>query len=437
MSTYNSAGTSAATDYDQKFRDIIANDPDVQAVIHRVWGNTPASARPSDTPKNLEHANDAASKKITQILARKGITLPDRTFVNPRTGSLEGNRGWAGLSNGAKLAIMAAAAATGVGAAGALGAFGGAAAGSAGGAAAGGTAAGTALPTLAATTGLPAALGAGGVGAVGATGGSMLGSILTNAAANAAITKAKGGSWSDALKSGAIGGAAGGAGVAAGHLGGLAANPAVNGAIKEGSGSLMSRLLSGNTLDAAGQGLGAVGGTMAHNRGVALDAMMTGDQVKIQNEAERRAAEADIMKKMQIAEYIKSGGAQNTPGVSVTGKPLGQFNFGTRPTTQTEKDMATTMEGQLTDRLNHPMQVSDYESKMNPGKAETALNWLSPILTTWGAANGAGKYQQPAPTQTSTGPVVNPLAPKPRLPQVPDMPVTPGLTTLPGQTYNF
>jgi hypothetical protein len=161
MPTYNQAGADAAGTYDEMFRQIIANDPDVQAVIRRVWGNTPVSARPSDTPKALEKANDAASKEIAQILARKGIPLPDRTFVNPRTASLEGHRGWAGLSGLQKAAIIGAAGAAGGFGLGALGAFGGAGgAGAGGGSAAAG---GAGIPATMGGSAL-AGLGTGGVG---------------------------------------------------------------------------------------------------------------------------------------------------------------------------------------------------------------------------------------------------------------------------------
>jgi hypothetical protein len=95
MADYSKAGADAARNYDEEFRQLIQNDPDVQRVIQSVWG---AGPRPGDTPKHLEKANDAASKQITQILRSKGINLPDRTFINPRTGSLEGHRGWSGLN---------------------------------------------------------------------------------------------------------------------------------------------------------------------------------------------------------------------------------------------------------------------------------------------------------------------------------------------------
>src|SRR5687767_503992 len=106
------AGVDAASDQQlsQYFRQIIDTDPEIQAVIRGVWGNGP---RPSDTPKHLESANHQASEQIKAILKRRGIDLPDRTFVNPRSGALEGHRGWSGLNPWIKAAIIAGAGATG------------------------------------------------------------------------------------------------------------------------------------------------------------------------------------------------------------------------------------------------------------------------------------------------------------------------------------
>ena len=345
MANFNSAGADAATDYSEQFRQLIANDPDIQRVIQGVWGNTPLNQRPSDTPDHLEKANDAASKQISQILKAKGIQLPDRTFVNPRTGALEGHRGWSGLSGLQKALAVGALGAGGLGAAGALGAFGGL--GAAGGAGASGG-----IGSSIAGIGAPVTLGTGAT-----TGGSMfgLGSIM--------------------------------------------------GGLKNLGGSFLKQFLTGNALDAAGRGLGAIGQTQAHNRGVQLDAMMAGDEMKMANERERRAAETDLMKKMQVAEYLKGGGANFAEPMSVSGKPLGKFDFGVRPATETEMQMATELEGQLMNRLKNPMQLNDYNSKMEPGKVESAMNWLGPLLSTGGAMMGAGRYERPtAQTQTPQAP---------------------------------
>lgn len=216
-------------------------------------------------------------------------------------------------------------------------------------------------------------------------------STLLSAAAGAGSGAVTGGA-KGALLGGLMGGVSGGVGAAAnaGKLSGI-------------KGGLIQGLLSGDSLAALGQGLGGVAKSEAHNRGVALDAMMAGDEMKILADRERRAAEADLMKKVQTTSYLKGGGFQDTgPGVSANGKPFTKFDFGTRPANESEIAMATELEKQLMDRLHNPIQLRDYDSKMNPGKMEKALNWLAPITTTLGAARGAGKYQLPTPTPTTT-----------------------------------
>jgi hypothetical protein len=361
---YNSAGADAATDYAAQFQQLIANDPDIQRVIQGVWGNTPANQRPSDTPDHLEDANDRASKQITQILKSKGIQLPDRTFVNPRSGALEGHRGWSGLSGLQKGLIAGGAAAGGLGLAGALGAFGGL--GAAGGGAGAGSAGASGMGAV--SSGLGGLSGAGAIAAPTMPGGSMFGGLL--------------------------------------------------GGLKNIGGSLLKNLVSGNVLDAAGRGLGAISGTSAHNRGVALDAMMAGDEMKLAAAREQRAGEADAIKNMQIAQYLKSGGQQDSgPGMSVTGKPLGKFDFGVRPATEAERTMGGTLESTLQNRLKNPMQLSDYASKMEPGKMESVLNWLGPIASIAGAARGAGQYQMPVRPSSATQTPEAPPTPEAGIPQ--------------------
>lgn len=178
------------------FQRLLANDPDVQAVIRRVWGDTPINQRPGNTPKNLEKANDAASKEINRILKAKGVQLPPHTFINPRTSAIEAEHGWAGLPTAAKIAIIAGAATGGIGLAGALGAFGGAAAAGAGGASAGGAGAGIGAGTagtlastsLAGSAALPIA-----AGTSAATSGALAGAGLGGAAAGGATAAGGGG----------------------------------------------------------------------------------------------------------------------------------------------------------------------------------------------------------------------------------------------------
>jgi len=267
-----------------------------------------------------------------------------------------------------------------------------------------------------------------GVGATGVTagagGGSLLGGMLTNAGLNAATTKLTGGSWKDALISGGTGALTGGGGNMG--WGSTIANFGKN-AAKEYGGDLMKQLLSGNALDAAGKGLAGVAQTQAHNRGAQLEAMMAGDEMALAADRERRAAEADILRKIQTTSYLKGGGAGDVkPGVSVTGKPFGQFDFGVRPPTEAEIAAAGELEGQLMERLRNPIKLRDYDSKMEAGGMETALNWLSPALTTLGAARGAGRYQ---------GPLASSAVPKPSATQTPIPTATPTEIAESGSTF--
>lgn len=249
---------------------------------------------------------------------------------------------------------------------------------------------------------------------VGPIAGALLGA--GTGAASGAITGGGKGALIGGLM-GAGGGALGGAANAGrlGNFGKSAVGQALLGNGSPGSGSLMQQLLSGDTLNAAGQGLGAIGQTQAHNRGVALDAMLASDDMKLAADRERRAAESDMLKKVQITSYLKDGGFKD-PGtmMSANGKPFTKFDFGTRPASEAEIAMASGLQDQMMDRMKNPIQLSDYASKMEPGKMETALNWLGPLLTTLGTARGAGKYNAPqASTQT---------------PEAPPVPFTPSVT---------
>lgn len=163
----------------------------------------------------------------------------------------------------------------------------------------------------------------------------------------------------------------------------------------DGNSGLLHDLLSGDALHTAGQGLGAVAQSQAHNRGVALDAMMEGDQNAMALARDRRADESDMMRKMQQLAYIKGGGFHDTGDATGASGKFTKFDFGTHAAAPESMQMAGELENQLMDRLHNPMKLRDYDSKMNPGATETALDWISPVLTTVGAARGAGRYQGP------------------------------------------
>lgn len=354
-SSLSKAGADAARAYDDAFRQIIANDPDVQAEIRRVWGDTPLNARPSDTPKELEKANAQASKNITAILKRKGIDLPERTFVNPRTGSIEGHRGWSGLNGVQKAAIIAAVAATGVGAA-ALAAGGGAAA--AGGAAAGSAGSGAGAG---AGAGIGVTTGLGGLGTIGTTvpvgtaAGTSLGTgALTSAAVNAAKTKLQGGSWKDAAISAGTGALTGGAGM--------------------GSWADIAKSLAKDpdTYKAIGSTVAGMGRAAAENRGEQTAINMNRDRIGLQaranfNDAELQRAKLMMEQQAQQREAetlayrnaLKSALAMNMTDASFDrpqGIPVLRFNGGARPSAigQQGRDAAGLMNNIAMRRLMEP-----------------------------------------------------------------------------------
>lgn len=370
------------------FQQLLANDPQIQAIVKSVWGDTPVNQRPSDTPKELEKANGNASRQIAALLESRGVKLPDRTFINPRTMSLEGARGWAGLPTAAKIAIIGGLAATGIGAAGAMGAFGGAAA----------------VPSVGVTSGLPAGLG--GAGIAGTTGAGLASGAGVAGTAGSAI---------GGLMSG------GAAGSTAGATAGTTAAKSVGG-------KLMGSLLKPGVMSTVGRGLGSIAETQANNRGTALDAMMEGDRIRLDANRDRRADETDLWRKIQAANYMKSGGSDRTPVKSSSGATLPSFGFGPKPISAEDKQMADTLLPQLQQRLANPLQLSDYASKMNPGKTESILGWLAPILGTYDVVrNGNGQAGQtngqppvqPPPTAGTPVPPPNPFLPKPTPPHNP------------------
>lgn len=398
---------------------IIATDPEIQKIVQGVWGNTTIHDRPSDTPKHLEKANDRASKQIKAVLASRGISLPSRTFINPRTNSVEGMRGWAGLPPAVKVALIGAAAATGIGAASALGAFGGAAGGAG---AASGAAGASTIPTVGVTSGLsagafPAIAGtgslsgiAGGAGAAAAGGGGLLASTpMLSAAPQVGSAAATGGNLATA--------GAGNMGIGS-KIGGF-----LKGQLKQKAGDMVSNLMDPDVLKMGSRGVADATQASAHNRGVALNAMMDADVNRMQLARDRAADESDIWKKLQAADYMKSGGMPKTgPGMSANGKPFTSFDFGPAPISAGNKEMAAKLESQLMNRLDNPMKLSDYESKMNPGTMERIGNWAAPGMSILSEVmqnrrgNPAGGQATPTPT----------AAPLPNIPSVPTVNGLPG-----------
>jgi len=146
-------------------------------------------------------------------------------------------------------------------------------------------------------------------------------------------------------------------------------------------GGFLSNLMKPNNLIDIGKGISSIGQSQASNRGVALDAQMEADKMRMAQDQQRRDDEAHIWKMLQAVNYIKGGGAPKSgPVMSASGKPFTSYDFGPRAINQGDKDMATTLEAQLLKRLQTVPQLRNYDSKMKPGKVEKATNWLGPLL---------------------------------------------------------
>lgn len=283
-----------------------------------------------------------------------------------------------------------------------------------------------AIPNIGVTTGLPSMAGVGtGVGALSVPGVAASALLPSSAIATGAVSLPAAGASHMGIISSLLNSVTGGKG-----LTGLATNVA-----KNYGGNLVKSLLNPNTLNAAGTGLAGVASTEAHNRGAKLDAMMAADQMKMINDQNQIAENPQLLKQFQVADFLKNGGIPATPKptYSITGRQLPQFNFGPAPTSAATKQIASTMEDQVANRIKNPIQLSDYASQMNPSDTETALNWLSPALTTMGANGGVGSFLQNLLTKTpSYGTITDPAGNLPQQIQ----PFQPIISKLPQDNSN-
>lgn len=330
----------------------IKADPDIQKIL---TDNAQRIAATHDKGGSARDFQNGLRDQITNIAKRKGL-IPDvgqSVFVNPNNGQLELHRGWGGLNNWQKAAIIGAGAAAGIGA-GALLAGGGAAAAGAGGAGAATAGSGGAGMAGLATLGLPAGMAgfgtpvsiaaAGGIPGIGAvTGGSTIANLLGSKAAKG------------------IGG------------------------------KLLGNVMNGGL----GRGVGAIGETLANNRGTELDAMMEADRNRTLLARDQRDADVHNLKQLRATNYIMSGGMPKLGPTKVNSGTLGQFNFGPAPISEADKKVASTLHDQLMQRMQNPLTPSDYDSKMKAGTGEKITNWLAPALDIFGPP------QQPTNTQAT------------------------------------
>jgi hypothetical protein len=164
---------------------------------------------------------------------------------------------------------------------------------------------------------------------------------------------------------------------------------------------ILGKLTSPNGLGSIGTAMGAISGTQAHNRGEALDAMMSGDRMRLAAAGNQRQEDAQNLRMLQATNYLKNGGMPKKELVSSSGMKIPDFGFGPAPITDETKSMASDMEKQLLDRMHNPLKLSDYDSKMNPSGTESTLDWLGPVLS--GYSNVMNPSQTPQLPQSTTG----------------------------------
>jgi hypothetical protein len=147
--------------------------------------------------------------------------------------------------------------------------------------------------------------------------------------------------------------------------------------------------------------VGKFADSQAHNRGVELDAMMEADRMRMDQDRDRAADETGLWRKLQAVNYMKSGGApaNQKPMMSASGRAIPQFDFGPTPISDADKQMATTLEGQLLQRLKNPPTLRDYDSKMKPGTGERIAGYAAPAM---GILSTLFRNQPSAATPTPT-----------------------------------
>lgn len=188
--------------------------------------------------------------------------------------------------------------------------------------------------------------------------------------------------------------ASGGSGLAA-SLGDIAGVAGASTKAANGPGSFMSNLMghvpgSPGSLADAGSVLGSFSEAEANNRMAKGNLTQNHDQLMLSAAANKRADETDALRKLAQTSYINSGGSQfKPPTISLSGqqRTAPDLGFGPRPSSDAQKQAATTLEQQLLQRMQPggsytPAPLSDYA---NRGKAESASNYGSTILGGLGA----------------------------------------------------
>lgn len=284
---------------------------------------------------NQVKLSDKQQKELEGVMAQNGYALPDGIHVDP-AGNWNTKHGWAGLPAVTKAAIVALGAVGTAGAAGAFGGAGGGANAAAGGstaAASGGSAA--SLPVLSSTAYGPVA---------GATAPSLTGAVT-------------------------------GTGMTVGAGGG------VSGALKKAGGSVIDRIMNADdqTFADVGSLFERFGNDEAMKRLSDYNLNRGFNQDSINAQQDRRLQEADAMKKIQQAGYIKSGGAPfDASQVKLAnGRELPSFSFPRAPITDEAKQAAGMLEKTMLERLgpNGSFTPKPIEQFTDRGVGEQVGRW--------------------------------------------------------------
>lgn len=201
----------------------------------------------------------------------------------------------------------------------------------------------------------------------------------------------------------------------------------------DGSGSILSSVLSGilgnngQGASALGKGLGGVAQADASNRGTKIAALLAANQQQLNEQQQRYNDLATLPGQIQKADYLAGGGYKPAQNFSSNGRPIPHFDLGLKPIDANVQAAGSTLEKQLTDRLNNAPTYKDPTQYINPSATETALNWASPILS------AAGASQQKDPTTALLQQLLkgNQTTPTSSVPQAPGIQV--GAPSIPTQ----
>lgn len=305
--------------------------------------------------------SDQQRKQLQALVVQNGFLDPSDGHIDP-AGNVSDFHGWKGLPTAAKIAIIGAAAA---GTAGAMGAFGGGGgiAGSAGGGASSAVAPSTGIAGLntATLTGIP--------GVTTGVGGGLTGAGTAGLAGTAAIAPEVGIAGLNTSTLTGIPGVSTGTGAG------------VTGAGNAGR-SIIQRLMDGKN----GQSLADIGSLFerfgndeAAKRMSDFNMQDRYNQDALAAQQDRRAQEADAMRKIQQAGYIKSGGAPfDASKIQLSGgRSLPSFNFPRAPITDEAKQAAGMLEQTMLERLGPngsftPKPVEDFQRR---GVGEQIGRW--------------------------------------------------------------